>query len=415
MPWPRALRSLSNRNLRLFFAGQSVSLLGSWMQNVAQGWLVYRLTHSATLLGTAGFLSQLPAFLFGLWAGSLADRLPRRRVVLATQANALLQASILAVLTLSGAIRPWHILVLAFLLGLSHAFEIPARQSLLADIAGRDMPNAIALNSTIFNLARALGPGIAGWTVAAVGEGWCFAINAASFAGTIYALLAMRVVEARRPPPASRRAHVLDGVRFVARTPYLRALLGTLSASALLAMPFSTFLPLFAKDVLGGDARLLGYLQGAAGAGALAAGVLLMVRRGMTGLGRRVALGATLLGAGVAGLAMSRTPALSIAALVMAGFGMVTQAAGTMTVLHGLAPDEMRGRLAGLFSMMFMGLTPFGSLAAGFAAQRFGAPRVLFAGALGVLAVSVALHAALPRLRTRLVGDSATSPPPAVP
>jgi MFS family permease len=410
MPWPHALRSLANRNLRLFFAGQSISLVGSWMQNVAQGWLIYRLTSSATLLGAAGFAAQLPAFLFGLWAGSIADRFPRRRVVLATQANALVQASVLAALTLSGSVRPWHILALAFLLGLSHAFEIPARQSLLAEIAGgEDMPNAIALNSTLFNLARAVGPGIAGWTVAAVGEGWCFAINALSFAGTIYALVAMRIVEHPRPPPTSQRAHLFGGVSFAARHVYLRALFATLSVSAVLALPFSTFLPLFARDVLHGDARLLGFLQGSAGAGALTAGVLLMVRRGLTGLGRRVALGTSLLGAGVAVLALSREPLLSAAALAVAGFGMVTQAAGTMTLVQGLAPPELRGRLAGLFSMMFMGLSPFGALAGGIAAQRFGAPRVLFAGAVVVLAVSLALHAVLPRLRAALVGSAPTS------
>lgn len=412
MPWPHALRSLANRNLRLFFAGQSVSTIGTWMQNVAQGWLVYRLTSSATLLGTAGFLSQLPVFLFGLWAGSIADRVSRRRLVLATQTNALIQASVLAALTLSGVVRPWHIFALAFLLGTSNAFEMPARQSLLADVAGGDdMANAIGLNSTIFNLARAIGPGIAGWTVAAVGEGWCFALNAVSFAGTIYALAAMRFDEERRPAPPSRRAHVLGGIAYTARTPYLAALLATLAVSALVAMPFSTFLPLFAKDVLHGDARVLGYLQGASGAGALLAGVLLMLRKGLTGLGRRIAIGTTLLGTGVAGLAMSRTPLLSCAALVVAGFGMVTQSAGTMTLMQGLAPSEMRGRLSGLFSVSLMGLMPFGSLATGFAAQRFGAPRVLFAGAIVVLAISLALHAALPRLRDSLVAASGTSPP----
>lgn len=412
MKWPHALRSLSNRNLRLFFAGQSVSVIGSWMQNVAQGWLVYRLTGSATLLGLTGFLSQLPAFLFGLWAGSIADRFPRRKVVLATQLNALVQAATLAVLTLSGAVRPAHILALAFLLGLSHAFEIPARQSLLVDLAGgEDMPNAIALNSTIFNLARAVGPGIAGWTVAVVGEGWCFALNAVSFAGTIYALLAMRVTEPAPSRPASRRAHVFGGVAYAARTPHLRWLLGALAASAVLALPFSTFLPLIAKDVLGGDARTLGYLQGAAGAGALGAGVLLLVRRGLSGLGQRVALGSTLLGAGVACLAISRVPALSAAALVVAGFGMVTQSAGTMTLVQGTAPPELRGRLAGVFSTVLMGLTPFGALALGLLAQRFGATRVLFATSLGVLATSAALHLALRRLRDSLApGPVAPAP-----
>jgi MFS family permease len=260
-----------------------------------------------------------------------------------------------------------------------------------------------------------VGPGIAGWTVAAVGEGWCFALNAVSFAGTIYALVAMRVNEQRAAPPSSHRAHVLDGIRYAARSPYLRALFITLAVSALLVLPFSTFLPVFAKDVLDGDARVLGFLQGAAGAGALAAGVVLMLRQGLTGLARRVALGTTFLGAGVAGLALSRSPLLSAAALAVAGFGMVTQAAGTMTLMHNIVPPELRGRVAGLFSTVFMGLTPFGALAAGLAAQRFGAPRVLFAGATVVLAVSVVLHAFLPRMRRAFVAGSASSPPSAIP
>src|SRR6266498_6138265 len=222
--WPHALRSLQRRELRLFFAGQGISLAGTWMQSVAQAWLVWRLTRSSEMLGLVNFLGQVPVFLFGIWAGSLADRLPRRRVVLFTQANAIVQAALLAGLTLAGVVRPWHVVALSGMLGLTWAFEIPARQALLADLAGEDMPNAIALNSSIVNAARVAGPALAGLVVASVGEGWAFALNAASFAGTYYALLVMRL----SPQPlaiGSRRAHVLEGIAYAGGTSHVRALL----------------------------------------------------------------------------------------------------------------------------------------------------------------------------------------------
>jgi MFS family permease len=407
--WPHALRSLAHRNLRLFFAGQAISLAGSWMQSVAQGWLVYRLTRSTELLGAVGFLSQIPVFLFGIWAGSLADRLPRRSVVLATQVNALLQATALAALTLSGAIRPWHVLALGFMLGLSYAFEIPARQAMLGELAGEDMPNALALNSSVVNLARVVGPALAGGVVAALGEGWCFALNALSFVGTIAALLAMRFEKAPRGEPVSARGHVAGGISYAFRTPHVRALFLLLATSSFFALPYVTLLPALARDVLGGDARTLGALHGSAGAGALTAGVLLMARRGIRGLGRRVAMGATLLGAGLAAVSLVRTPAAAYAALALAGFGYLTQVAGTMTLLQVLAPPEMRGRLMGVFSTVFVGLSPFGALAGGFAAQRLGTARVLLAGAAVVLAASIGFHVVLPKLRRGAVAAAAAA------
>ena len=214
MRWPGPLRSLENRSLRLFFAGQTISLAGTWMQSVAQGWLVWRLTHSSLLLGLVGFLGQLPVSLLGVWAGSLADRYPRRRLVLATQANAIVQATLLAAVTLLGAVQPWHVLVLATMLGLTYAFEIPARQALLADVAGEDMPNAIALNASIVNAGRAVGPALAGWAVATVGEGWCFALNALSFLGTFYALWVMKVPPQAVTAPGGHRAHLREGLRY---------------------------------------------------------------------------------------------------------------------------------------------------------------------------------------------------------
>lgn len=413
MPWPHPLRALRNRDLRLFFGGQCVSLVGTWMQSVAQAWLVYRLTSSTRLLGVVGFLSQVPVFLLGVWAGSLADRLPRKRIILATQSNSACQAALLAVLTLTGTVRPWMLLPLSAMLGLSYAFEIPARQSLLGEMAGEDMPNALALNSSIVNGARAVGPALAGWAVAALGEGVCFALNAVSFAGTLYAVAVMEV-----PPPrlhaGSRRGHLLEGIAYAGKTPHVRALLALVGTSSFFALPYATLLPVFARDVLGGDARLLGFLQASAGVGALAAGVSLMVRKGLRGLGRRAGVGATLLATGLAALALSRSAPLSCAALLLVGFGYLSQTASSMTLLQGLAPEDMRGRVMGLFSMLFVGVTPFGALAGGFAASRFGAPRVVLAGAAVVMCASLAFHAALPALRRTVLAQHPTLFPPQV-
>jgi MFS family permease len=413
MRWPEALRSLRKRDLRLFFAGQAVSLAGTWMQSVAQAWLVWRLTHSSRMLGFVNFLGSVPVFLFGIWAGSLADRHSRRRLVLATQTNAIVQATILAGLTLTGAVRPWHVLVLAGMLGLTYAFEIPARQALLGDIAGEDMPNAIALNSTIVNTARIVGPALAGAVVASVGEGVCFALNAVSFVGTYWALLVMR------PPPqprheGSRRAHLLEGLVYAGRTALVRALLALLAVSSFFAMPYQALMPMVAAEELSGGAGLYGLLLACAGVGALVGAVGLLLRKGLAGLGRRVALGATLLGVGLGVVSVTHSVAVSAVALAVAGFGFITQMAGTMTLLQGLAPKEMRGRVMGLFSTLFVGVTPFGSLAAGFAADRFGAPWTLRAGAAVTLAASAAFHLALPRLRKTVLAQHPTLFPPAV-
>ena len=364
------------------------------------------------MLGVVNFLGAVPVFLFGIWAGSIADRHPRRRVVLATQSNAILQAALLAALTLTGAVRPWHVLVLAAMLGMTYAFEIPARQALLADLAGEDMTNAIALNSSIVNAARVVGPALAGVVVASVGEGWAFALNAASFVGTYWALLVMRPPP-QPPPTKGHRAHLLEGLAYAGRTSHVRALLALLAASSLFAMPYQAILPMFSSEVLGGGARLYGVLLACAGGGALVGAIGLLLRSGLRGLGRRVALGATLLGVGVVGLSVSRTPALAAIALALTGFGFITQMAGTMTLLQGLAPPEMRGRVMGFYSTLFVGVTPFGSLLVGVAAGRFGAPWTLAAGGVLVLAASAAFHVALPRLRRIVLAEHPTLFPPA--
>jgi MFS family permease len=390
------------------------------MQSVAQGWLVWRLTRSPELLGLVGFLSQLPVFLFGVWAGALADRFPRRTVVLVTQVNALVQAALLAALTFGGWVRPWHILVLSFMLGLSYAFEIPARQALLGDVAGKDMPNALALNSSIVNGARVVGPAVAGALLALWGEAWCFALNALSFLATIRALLVMDLPPQR--PPAGR-TRLAGGLDYAARTPYARALLLVLAVSAFFGMSYGALLPVFAAEVLGGGPGLYATLQACAGTGAMAGGVSLLLRPGgLSGLGRRVAVGASALGLGLLVASRSRVPALTGASLLLAGFGYITQTAGTMTLLQGLAPLELRGRVMGLFSTLFLGMTPFGALLGGLAARRLGAPATLLAGSSVVLAASVALHVRLPALRRSLQAaraaaalSPASAPPPAGP
>jgi MFS family permease len=412
--WPNALRSLQRRDLRLFFAGQAVSLAGTWMQTVAQSWLVWRLTRSSELLGVVNFLGSVPVFLFGIWAGSLADRLPRRRLVLATQANAIAQATVLAAITLAGVVRPWHVLVLAGMLGLTYAFEIPARQALLGDLAGKDMSNAIALNSSIVNGARVVGPALAGVVVAWVGVGWAFALNAVSFLGTYYALLVMK------PPPqppakGGHGAHVLEGIAYAGRTAHVRALLGLLAVSSFFAMPYQTLMPVLTSEVLGGGARLYGALLACAGSGALAGAIGLLLRTGLRGLGRRVAVGTSLLGAGVIVLSLSRSVVLSGIALVVIGFGFVTQMAGTNTLLQGLAPHEMRGRVMGLFSTLFVGMTPFGALVAGVVAGHAGVRGTLGVAGGVVLAASVVFHLALPRLRRVVLAEHPTLFPPTPP
>ena len=255
---PPLLRCLRHPNLRRFFAGQSVSLVGSWMQSVALSWLVYRLTGSSELLGLVTFLSQVPVFLFATWAGSLADRVDRRRMVMLTQGNALAQAALLALLTFTGLVQVWHLLALSVMLGMTYAFEIPARQALLADLAGEDISNAVALNSTVVNMARVAGPALAGVLVASVGEAWCFLLNALSFLATLTALARMRGV----PRPAVTKArglqHLVDGARYAGRTSMVRALLLLSLAASFCALPYQTLMPLIAARQLGGDAAMSG-------------------------------------------------------------------------------------------------------------------------------------------------------------
>jgi MFS family permease len=398
---PFALRALRHRNYRLFFGGQIISLIGTWMQSVAQSWLVYRLTGSAVLLGFVGFASQIPVFLLAPLGGSIADRHNRHRIVIATQTSAMLLAFVLAALTLTGRVQVWHIFILASLLGTVNAFDIPARQVFVMDMVGReDLINAIALNSSMINGARMIGPAVAGVLVATVGEGWCFLVNAVSYLAVIAGLLAMSMTkQASSQPPGSALASILEGFRYVRRTKPVRALLLLLGLISLMGMPYSVLMPIFADQILHGGPRGLGLLMSCAGGGALAGAVTLATRRGIRGLERWVALSATSFGASLILFSLSRSFWLSAALLVPAGFSVMIQMAASNTLIQSLAPNELRGRVMAVYSMMFIGMAPFGSLLAGVLAHPLGAPGTVAVGGAACITAASIFALYLPAMR----------------
>jgi len=401
----RAFRALRHRNFRLFFAGQLVSLVGSWMQMLAQGWLVWRLSGSAWLLGALGFGQMGPVLALGLFGGLVADRFDRRRLVLATQALLALQAILLAAVTLSGMVQVWMVLVLAAFLGCVNAFDMSARQAFLLDMAGReDLGNAIALNSSLFNGARIAGPALAGWVVARWGEGACFTVNAVSYVAVLGGLLAMRLPE-RAPRPESAgnwRQELAEGFAYAWRTPAVRDVLGLLIATSLFAAPYTVFLPAFAGGVHQAGSRGLGILMSAVGLGALAGALTVGYRKGTKGLGRLAGLSAAGFGITLTAFALSGSFALSAALLLGTGFFMMIEVACINTLLQTLAPPALRGRIISFYVVGFIGMTPLGSLALGRLAQAFGAPDVLaVAGLLAVAAAGVFL-ARVPGVRAAM-------------
>lgn len=398
---PFALRALRHRNYRLFFSGQLISVTGTWMQTVAESWLVYRLTGSPILLGVVGFASQFPIFLLASIGGAVADRYPRHRILLVTQTSAMCLAFALAGLTLTGTITIPMLVSIAALLGVIHAFDIPARQSFVVELVGReDLVNAIALNSSIFNSARIIGPSIAGVLVSAIGEGWCFFANGASYIAVLAGLLLMQV-QARTPAAVhgSALARIVKGFTFVGRTKPVRALLLLLGLLSLVAMPYSVLMPVFADRILNGGPRGLGLLMGSAGIGALGGAMTLAARRGIRGLGRWVALAAAGFGVGLILFSFSRTFWLSAAILVPLGYCMIVAMAASNTLIQSMVPDSMRGRVMAVYSMMFMGMAPLGALAAGMLGARIGAPWTVRLGGIASVLAAAAFAYKLPALR----------------
>jgi MFS family permease len=382
--WRHSLRALQHRNFRLFFAGQLISLVGTWMQSVAQAWLIYRLTGSSLLLGTLGFAGQVPVFLASPLGGIAADRFSRHRMVIATQIASMVTALTLAALTLTGHVTVWHVVALAALLGLVNAFDIPARQSFMVEMVGKgDLMNAIALNSSVFNSARMIGPAVAGVLVGSLGEGWCFFLNGISYLAVISGLLLMRLPSAtRRLESASPIQEILEGFRFVRQHNLIRSLLLILALSSLVGTPYSVLMPIFAGEILHGGPEGLGLLMGATGIGALLGALTLASRSGLEGLTRWVALACGGFGLSLIGFASSRFFWISLLLLVPVGYALMVQLGSTNTLLQSLTPDQLRGRIMSFYSMMFMGMAPFGALLAGVAADWMGAPWTVAAGGL---------------------------------
>jgi MFS family permease len=395
------IRSLRYRNFQLFFSGQLISLIGTWMDTVAEAWLVYRLTHSPLLLGIASFASQIPVFLLAPLGGVIADRWNRHKIVIGTQVSSMILASILSFLTLTKRVTVVDVITLAVLMGAVNAFDIPARQAFLVDMVGReDLMNAIALNSSMFNGARVIGPSIAGILVASIGEGWCFFANAVSYIAVIAGLLLMKIERAHvAQPSASPIEHIAEGFRFVRRTKPILAILLLLGLVSLVGMPYTVLMPIFATKILHGNARTLGVLMGATGIGALMGALMLASRTEVRGLGRFVFISCAGFGASLILFSFSRWYVLSIALLVPVGFCMMVQMASSNTLIQAMVPDELRGRTMAVYSMMFMGMAPLGALTAGAAADRISAPwTVALGGAVAILgAVIFARH--LPKIR----------------
>lgn len=376
-------RALRFRNYRLFFGGQSLSLIGTWMTNIASAWLMYRLTHSAFLLGVAVFTSQIPMFLLGPFAGVWVDRLDRHRVLIGTQTLSMLQSFTLAALTLSHHITVSHILALNVLQGMINSFDMPARQAFLPQMVERreDLPNAIALNSTMVNGARLIGPSLAGFVIAAFGEGYCFLIDGFSYMAVICSLLLMnvRVPQVRRTVE-SMSTELHEGWRYVARFPPARNILLLLGLVSLIGAPYTVLMPVFASRNLGGGAHTLGILLASSGLGALISAGWLASRKSVLGLVRVIPRVAGLFGLGVIAFGFSHFLPLSCFLLLITGFGMMQLMAASNTILQTITGEDMRGRLMSYYSIAFQGTMPFGSLLAGWAADRFGAAATLAIG-----------------------------------
>lgn len=385
------LRAFKYRNYRLFFSGQCVSLIGTWMQTVALSWLIYRLTGSPLLLGVAGFAAQAPSLLLAPFTGPAADRFERRRILLVTQALSMLQALALAALVLFGDPQPWQIIALASLLGVINAFDMPARQSFIVQLVERreDLANAIALNSSMFNSARLIGPSIAGVFIAAFGEGVCFLFNGLSYIGVIAALLAIRLPAGSAAARRSRGGFK-EGLGYAFGFPPIRYLILMLAVGSLLGMPYAVLMPAYARDILHGGPRTLGFLMAAAGVGALAGALRLALLRHPAGLERQIPLFTFVFGAGLVAFSFSTEFALSAPLLAVTGFGMVSFFAASNTVIQTLVDDDKRGRVMALHSLAFMGMAPLGSLLAGVAASHIGVARTMTASGLCVLAATAA-------------------------
>jgi MFS family permease len=399
---PVMLRALRHRNYRLYFAGQGVSLVGTWMTRLATSWLLWRLTHSAEMLGLLGFAGQVPTFLFASVAGVWVDRLDRHRLLVSTQALAMLQSFALAALVLSGTIQVWEIFALQVFQGMVNAFDMPTRQSLLVDLIEdrSDLSNAVALNSSMVNGARLIGPSAAGLLIAAAGEGWCFLVDGVTYVAVIGSLLAMRVALRPRVGRGKRLFHELrDGLSYAFGFAPIGAILLLLAVLGLVGIPYRVLMPVIAAQTLHGGAHTLGFLMGAMGVGALIGALYLASRESVLGLGRLIPLASATFGASLIGLGLSRSLPLSLLIMVATGIGFMIHLAASNTLIQTLVREDMRGRVMSLYTMAFMGMATFGSLLAGAIAGVVGAPLTLMGGGLICMLGAAAFGRKLPSLR----------------
>jgi MFS family permease len=384
-----AWRALQHRNFKLFFFGQSISLIGTWMTRLATSWLVYRLTHSALLLGIVSFAGQIVAFLLGPFAGVWVERLNRRKLLVWTQAASALQSLALAALTLTHVITLWEIIALTALQGLINAFDMPGRQSFLVQMVEdrNDLGNAIAINSSMANGSRLIGPAIAGIVIAAAGEGWCFLLDGLSYFAVIASLLMMRIPPMKiRRIAASMFDQMREGWNYVHTFRPIRTILLLFALLSLMGWPYSVLLPIFAGQVLHGGAHTLGWLTGASGIGALVSGISLTLRKSVRGLTRMLQIASAMLGGALILFGLSHTLWLSLLLMVFAGFGLMQSAAVSNTIIQSLVPEDKRARVMGYYTMAFFGAAPFGSLLAGTLAHWIGAPHaVMVTGAFCVV------------------------------
>ncbi len=398
-------RALTHRNYRLFFGGQGISLIGTWMQQIAMSWLVYRMTNSAFLLGLIGFSSQICSLFFSPFAGVLSDRWNRHHILVATQSLAMAQAFILATLTLTGTIAVHHLIILSLFLGFVNAFDMPTRQAFVAEMVEKreDLANAIALNSFLFNGARLVGPSVAGILISILGEGMCFLLNGISFLAVIIALLAMKITSDKR---MAEKTHVLQGLKegftYAFGFPPIRTILSFIGWISLVGTANTTLMPIFARDILHGDSKTYGFLMAAIGVGAIIGAIFLASRKNVLGLGRIITIASSIFGIGLISFSLSRTLWLSFFLLLVTGFGMMVHMASSNTILQTIVDDDKRGRVMSLYAMAFMGMAPLGSFFGGSLAGGIGAPRTLMISGASCVVGSFLFRRILPSLRTMI-------------
>lgn len=398
----RILRALRHRNYRLFFGGQSVSLVGTWITRIATSWLVYRLTGSELLLGVVGFCGQIPTLVLSPFAGVLVDRWDRHRILVVTQVLSMLQSVALAALAFPGIITVADIVVLQVVQGVINAFDTPARQAFVIEMVGsrEDLPNAIALNSSMVNGSRIIGPSIGGALIAAFGEGWCFALDAISYLAVIASLLAMNVRRVERVRAATPIWEELrSGVSYAIGSVPIRTALVLLALVSTMGMPYSVLMPAVAASVLHGGAHTLGFLMTASGVGALAGALYLASRHSVLGLGRAMLVATLVFGGSLIAFALSRSLWLSMLVLPLVGAGMMVEMASTNTILQTIVEEEMRGRVMAFYTMAFLGTAPIGSLLAGVVADRIGAPATILVGGAACIVAGIWFGVRLPHLR----------------